>query len=57
VAASTAISVPPSRVAASRVVPASAALIVAVLLTLSLRLPSLFEPHYYGDEGVFAATA
>ena len=28
-----------------------------VLLVLALRLPSLFEPHHYGDEGVFAATA
>ena len=28
-----------------------------VALVFTLRLPSLFEPHHYGDEGVFAATA
>ena len=27
------------------------------LLTIALRLPSLIEPHHYGDEGVFAAVA
>jgi 4-amino-4-deoxy-L-arabinose transferase-like glycosyltransferase len=31
--------------------------LVVLLLVLTLRLPSLFEPHHYGDEGVFAATA
>ncbi|HEY8173900.1 MAG TPA: hypothetical protein VIH21_12510, partial [Dehalococcoidia bacterium] len=28
-----------------------------VLLTLVLRYPSLFEPRWYGDEGIFAAIA
>jgi len=32
-------------------------LLVAPALLLLLRLPSLFEPRWYGDEGVFAAVA
>jgi hypothetical protein len=43
--------------AAFTAVPRTAAVVVLALLVLSLRLPSLFEPHHYGDEGVFAATA
>jgi len=30
---------------------------LAVLLACALRLPSLFEPHWYGDEGQFASIA
>ncbi|MDP3724679.1 MAG: glycosyltransferase family 39 protein [bacterium] len=33
------------------------ALLVILVLTLILRLPSLFEPYWYGDEGIFAAVA
>lgn len=32
-------------------------LAVILLLTFILRLPSLFEPFWYGDEGIFAAVA
>jgi 4-amino-4-deoxy-L-arabinose transferase-like glycosyltransferase len=30
---------------------------VLAALVIVVRLPSFFEPHHYGDEGVFAATA
>ncbi|MGE0542609.1 MAG: ArnT family glycosyltransferase [Dehalococcoidia bacterium] len=43
--------------ATDRLLPRAAEIAVVVLLVLTLRLPSLFEPHHYGDEGVFAATA
>ncbi len=32
-------------------------IIVALIIFIILRLPSLFEPHWYGDEGVYAAVA
>src|SRR3712207_2544903 len=47
---------PPNR-AATQALPRAAEVAAVVLLVLTLRLPSLFEPHHYGDEGVFAATA
>jgi hypothetical protein len=34
-----------------------AALALPVLLLIALRAPSLFEPHWAGDEGIFAAIA
>lgn len=30
---------------------------IAVTAFIILRLPSLFEPHWYGDEAVYAAVA
>ena len=35
----------------------SRAPLAAAALTVVLRLPSLMEPHHYGDEGIFAAVA
>src|SRR3990167_7150626 len=32
-------------------------LVIILLLTFLLRFPSLFEPFWYGDEGIFAAVA
>lgn len=33
------------------------AVLLVLLTTVALRLPTLLEPHHYGDEGVFAAVA
>lgn len=33
------------------------ALLVGILIFIGLRIPSLFEPHWYGDEGVYASVA
>ena len=33
------------------------ALLLLLVATLLFRLPSLFEPYWYGDEGIFAAVA
>lgn len=34
-----------------------AALLIILALTVVLRIPTLFEPYWYGDEGIFGAVA
>ncbi|MHB8376703.1 MAG: ArnT family glycosyltransferase [Dehalococcoidia bacterium] len=52
---------PPASVRALRAARPSVAPALAIaatfVLAFALRYPSLFEPHWYGDEGIFAAIA
>lgn len=32
-------------------------LVIAIVVFIILRIPSLFEPHWYGDEGIYASIA
>ncbi|MDE3096299.1 MAG: hypothetical protein KGK07_09910 [Chloroflexota bacterium] len=45
------------RAAARPSLPAALAIAATFVLAFVLRYPSLFEPHWYGDEGIFAAIA
>ena len=47
----------PVRATACPSLPAALAIAGTFLLAVVLRYPSLFEPHWYGDEGIFAAIA